>query len=568
MHGDKIELQDMRNADESADANAPLISGREDGHDQAGNEDDATHSGEAHISLRQAGRVVWLVTLSAGISGLLFGYDTGVISATLVSIGTDLGGKHLTTWDKSSITAITSLCALLTAPETGYLADKYGRRAVILLGNLLFILGAIVQAVSSNVAVMIAGRSLVGAAIGYASCATPLYITEMSPARIRGRLVTIQSLFITGGQVLAYLIGWALSHAGSGWRWMVGLGAVPAILQLFLLFRMPETPRWLAKCGKEERARDVITKLYNGLPEDLRQNTVNSVLTSIQAEIEEEGSAAARPDVHGTRYKSSPASFTHTIIRLVYVPANRRALTIACMLQGLQQLCGFNSLMYFSATIFAMVGFNSPIAASLSIALTNFVFTVLAFNYIDTVGRRKILLRSIPFMTLGLAVCGLAFLFVYSSPVDSNHTDVYFWNGSPWPPLLLLSMILYVASYAIGLGCVPWQQSELFPLQVRSLGSGLATATNWSSNFVIGISFLPLMAAIGPTWTFWLYAVICAVGWVGVFKIYPETAGLELEGIGMLLRNGWGVNESTEGFRARQRAAKQKHGEAGIDANG
>jgi MFS transporter, SP family, solute carrier family 2 (myo-inositol transporter), member 13 len=568
MNGDEIELQDMRDVDDNTDANAPLISGREDGNDQTEGEDAPTQYCEARISIRQAGREVWLVTLSAGISGLLFGYDTGVISATLVSIGTDLGEKHLTTWDKSCITAITALCALLTSPETGYLADKYGRRAVILSGNLFFIAGAIVQAVSDNVGVMITGRSLVGAAIGYASCATPLYITEMSPAQMRGRLVTIQSLFITGGQVLAYLIGWALSHTGSGWRWMVGLGAVPAVLQLFLLTRMPETPRWLLKSGKEERARDVLAKIYKGLPEDVRQKTVNSVLTSIQTEIDKEESVAGGLDDQRTRSKSSPTSFTYTIKRLLYIPGNRRALTIACMLQGLQQLCGFNSLMYFSATIFAMVGFNSPISASLSIALTNFLFTVLAFNYIDMVGRRKILLRSIPFMIVGLVVCGTAFLFVYSSPVDSDHTDVYYFNGNPWSPLLMLSMILYVAAYAIGLGCVPWQQSELFPLQVRSLGSGLATATNWSSNFVIGISFLPLMSAIGPTSTFFIYAVICAIGWVGVFKIYPETAGLELEGIGTLLKSGWGVKESIEGFRARQQAAKWKDGEeAEMDAN-
>lgn len=558
MSGEEIELQVMRDADENEDAHAPLISGRDDEHDQLTDGGETTRYGEANISLRNAGRVVWLVTLSAGISGLLFGYDTGVISATLVSIGTDLGGNRLTTWDKSCITAVTSLCALITAPQTGYLADKYGRRSVILLGNLLFILGAVVQAVSTNVAIMIAGRSLVGAAIGYASCATPLYITELSPALMRGRLVTIQSLFITGGQVIAYFVGWGLAYAINGWRWMVGLGAVPAIVQLCLLTQMLETPRWLVKSRHLERARDVLGKVYRGMSEDLRQKTVDSVLASIQAEITEEDEQAGGPRAHEPRSKTPGRNFTYTIKRLLFVPGNRRALTIACMLQGLQQLCGFNSLMYFSATIFAMVGFASPIGASLSIALTNFIFTVFAFNYIDTVGRRKILLRSIPFMMVGLVVCGVAFIFIYTEPVDSDNMPVYHGDGSPFPLMLLLSMILYVASYAIGLGCVPWQQSELFPLQVRSLGSGLATATNWSSNFVIGISFLPLMTAIGAPLTFWLYALICAVGWIGVYQIYPETAGLELEGIGALLKSGWGVKESIESFQARKQARKAK----------
>ena len=514
---------------------------------------------ENHIShLRNAGRVVWLVTLSAGISGLLFGYDTGVISATLVSIGRDLDNHPLTTLDKSLVTAITSFFALLCAPQTGYLADKYGRRFVILVGNLLFITGAIIQAVSTSVWVMVVGRAIVGAAIGYASCATPLYITELSPAQMRGRLVTIQSLFITGGQVLAYIVGWGLSYAANGWRWMVGLGAVPALLQLFLLTRMLETPRWLVKSNYQQRARTVLGQVYAGVPESSRLKTVETVLSSIETEIAKEEGQPGASEVGSAAANPVGANFKHTLQRLLHVPGNRRALTIACMLQGLQQLCGFNSLMYFSATIFAMVGFTSPIGASLSIALTNFVFTVFAFNYIDTVGRRKILLRSIPFMVIGLAVCGVAFLFIYTS----DETHVYYGNGSPWPPLLLLSMILYVAAYAIGLGCVPWQQSELFPLQVRSLGSGLATATNWSSNFVIGISFLPSMAAIGPTLTFWIYALICTIGWVGVYKIYPETAGLELEGIGALLKDGWGVTESIEGFRARKRAGRWKDRDA------
>ena len=561
MSGDEIELQDMHHADEDVDANAPLISGERSPEDGVEEGSERRRHGEAPISLRNAGRVVWLVTLSAGISGLLFGYDTGVISATLVSIGRDLDNRPLTTFDKSLITAITSFGALLTAPETGYLADRYGRRFVILLGNLLFIAGAVIQATSSSVAMMVVGRSLVGAAIGYASCATPLYITELSPAQMRGRLVTIQSLFITGGQVLAYFVGWGLAYSVNGWRWMVGLGAIPAIIQLCLLTQMLETPRWLVKSGNQERARIVLFKIYNGLTSEQRQKSVETVLTSIQTEVAQE-EELFNPSAHSTS-----ANFKHTLHSLLRIPGNRRALTIACMLQALQQLCGFNSLMYFSATIFAMVGFTSPIGASLSIALTNFVFTVFAFNYIDTVGRRKILLRSIPFMVIGLAVCGVAFMFIYKAPMDSDKTHVYYANGSPWPSLLLFSMILYVAAYAIGLGCVPWQQSELFPLQVRGLGSGLATATNWSSNFVIGISFLPLMMAIGPTLTFWLYGLVCAVGWVFVWSIYPETAGLELEGIGALLKEGWGVTQSIEGFRLRKRAAGWKDTEEDDEAD-
>lgn len=205
--------------------------------------------------------------------------------------------------------------------------------------------------------------------------------------------------------------------------------------------------------------------------------------------------------------------------------------------------------MYFSATIFALVGFTSPIGTSLSVALTNFVFTLVAFAFIDTVGRRNILLRSIPFMVLGLLACAVAFMFIHIG--DSQAIDDSGAGG--WSLILLFSMVFYVAAYAVGLGTVPWQQSELFPLRVRPLGSGLATSTNWSSNFIIGMTFLPLMNFLGPSTTFMLYAIVCIIGWFMIWRIYPETAGIELEGIGELLKDGWNVAQSIEGFRERQK---------------
>lgn len=334
---------------------------------------------------------------------------------------------------------------------------------------------------------------------------------------------------------------------------MVGLGAVPALVQLSLMTMMFETPRWLVKTGQENKARVVLQKVYGGFPENERDAVAQSVLASIQTEIAEE----AQTTHSGASYhEGSDSDVLNTVKRLLRIPGSRRALIIACALQALQQLCGFNSLMYFSATIFAMVGFTSPIGASLSIALTNFIFTLVAFNYIDTVGRRKILLRSIPFMIIALGGCSVAFVFLYTAPTSSDQRTVYVIHGEPWPPLLLISMISYVAAYAIGLGCVPWQQSELFPLRVRSVGSGIATATNWTSNFVIGISFLPMMESLGATTTFLMYAVICLIGWVGVWWIYPETAGLELEGVGELLKDGFGVAQSVEDFRERKKKKK------------
>lgn len=206
--------------------------------------------------------------------------------------------------------------------------------------------------------------------------------------------------------------------------------------------------------------------------------------------------------------------------------------------------------MYFSATIFSLVGFTSPTLTSLSVAISNFVFTLVAFVLIDAVGRRRILLHSIPIMIVGLLLAAVGFIFISLppdtnsvNPTSSSQADVSLSERTA-SMLILASIILYVASYALGMGNVPWQQSELFPLNVRSLGSGLASATNWGSNFVVGLTFLPMMEFFTPSWTFAIYALICMAGWMAIFCIYPETKGLSLEEVGALLADGWGVEKS------------------------
>jgi len=546
----------MREEHARAEAHAPLMTGDplEHGAEAQITDTGPRQQGLARTTLRNAGPVVWLLTFSAGISGLLFGYDTGVISSMLVSIKSDLSGRELTTADKSVITAVTSLLALIAAPTTGFFADRYGRRFVILIASVLFTAGALVQAAAMYVWVMVLGRAIVGIAIGLASCATPLYITELAPAELRGRLVTIQSLFITGGQVVAYGVGWLLAHQVSGWRLLVGIGAAPAILQALLITVMYETPRWLVQSTHLARARVVLLKIYGGLSAHDRDRVVNSVLGEIQEEI----AAEAKVNKRYTGSETAWTTFTATWENLTTHPPHRRALTLACMLQAFQQLCGFNSLMYFSATIFQLVGFYNPIKISLIVAGTNFGMTFVAFAFIDFIGRRKMLLISVPFMILGLATCSFAFNFIdlYSkAPIGGEaafHTTTYN-DIDHWGRVLIVALVLYVGAYAIGLGCVPWQQSELFPLRVRSLGSGIATATNWSSNFVIGISFLPMINVLGASMTFATYAAVCVFGWLAVYRLYPETAGLELEGVGELLKDGYGVKESIERFKASKR---------------
>ncbi|KAF7927066.1 hypothetical protein BELL_0113g00090 [Botrytis elliptica] len=529
----------------SSTAEEPLLS-HQHGEEEEENDVDEDVSLLLEKNLSKPGLFVWLLAFSAGITGLLFGYDTGVISSTLISLHTSLG-RPLTTLDKSLITSCTSLFALIISPLSGVLASSLGRKRVVLLADLAFVLGALIQAFTTTVWGMILGRSIVGLAVGAGSFVAPLYISELAPTMWRGRLVVLNVLFITLGQVVAYIVGWAFVEWGSletGWRWMVGLGAVPAAVQILVMLFMPETPRWLVQVGRVDEGRSVLSRVFGkGFQ---MQKVVDEVLKGIEREVREEDEAKRLREM-ARKTKGSEDSWISDAKdsweELIGVGGNRRALTIACLLQGLQQLCGFNSLMYFSATIFTIVGFSSPTLTSLSVALTNFILTCAALMLIDRIGRRRILLISIPIMVIGLLLCSIGFHFMdLPSTLSSTPTTSSSTSTSRIPPLIILTAImLYTAAFALGLGNVPWMQSELFPLSVRSLGSSLSTCTNWSANFIIGLTFLPMMEQLTPTWTFVVYAVVCAVGWWAIWWVYPETKGLGLEEVGLLLRDGWGV---------------------------
>ncbi|KAI6781531.1 Myo-inositol transporter-like protein [Emericellopsis cladophorae] len=521
---------------------APLIPEDQRDHELQSDGDDAeTDAGSiASKANTNPGVFVLVLTFAAGISGLLFGYDTGVISSTLVSIGTSLSNRELTSMDKSIITSSTSLFALILSPLSSVLADKFGRKRVILFADVLFVAGALVQAYSDTVTGMVAGRCVVGAAVGAASFVVPLYIAEVAPASHRGRLVTMNVLFITLGQAVAYIVGWIFSTFGSptsGWRWTVGLGALPAVFQAGLVFFMPETPRWLVKVGRSTAAKSVIQRVNGGAAASTRN--ADAVIREIEVEAREEQEARRFRE----HERAGPWRWLGAWQELLSEGQNRRALAIACLLQGLQQLCGFNSLMYFSATIFTLVGFKNPTLTSLTVAVTNFIFTMVALTLIDRIGRRRILLYSLPFMILGLLLSALGFSFIsLGDTAEASAQDADGSGAGSAATLILVSIMLYVASFALGLGNVPWMQSELFPLAVRSLGSGVSTATNWGCNFIIGLTFLPLMDLLSPSWTFVLYAAICVVGYILVWGIYPETAGLNLEEATALLEHGWGVS--------------------------
>ncbi|KAK7442980.1 hypothetical protein VKT23_015924 [Stygiomarasmius scandens] len=499
---------------------------------------------------------VWILVACSSISGLLFGYDTGVISGALVTIGTDLtnGTAELSDSQKEFITSSTTLGALLGGIVAGILSDYTGRRPVLGIADVIFIGGAIAQAVCHDVWSMIGGRFLIGVGVGLASCIAPLYIQELSPTRLRGRMVVLNVVMITLGQVIAYGIDAGFANVSGGWRWMVGLGAVPAGLQLAFLFFLPESPRVLVRKGNLEAATRIMGKIYAYAKPEEVDLKVKVLQASVQQSI----------DIANT------TTVFQRFWNMLSDGVNRRALILGCGMQAYQQLSGFNTLMYYSATIFKQIGFDQPTAVGLIVSGTNFIFTLVALKWIDQIGRRRIMVWSAPGMVIGLVLAAIAFHFLtrQTNGVLVDNTSY----PQSWSAIVLLSMIIYVASYATGLGNVPWQQGEFFSLEYRGIGTSLSTATNWAANFLIGSTYLSLMAKITPAGAFGFYAGLCFLGWIFVVFCFPETAGLSLEEVRGVFKGanggkgGFGVRESQR-LRKEKRELKRRkvvEGEGGV----
>ncbi|QRG38385.1 hypothetical protein FDK38_002792 [Candidozyma auris] len=485
--------------------------------------------------------LVYLLTLASSISGFMFGYDTGYISAALVNVGTDLSNKILTSGEKELITSATSLGALIGALFGGVGANLFGRKRVLLGSNVFFVVGTIIQLVAKHVWTMIAGRFVLGLGVGVASLIAPLMLSELAPSKYRGRLIVTNCIFITGGQLVAYFINWPLTHVDGGWRVSVGLCMVPAVVQSGFFLYLPDTPRYYVIKGDLERAKQVLRKTHS----DSSEVHVDALLADM---------IQSNSTVPG-----GPVSQIWNSIKLIHSrPANLRALILACGLQGIQQFTGFNSLMYFSATIFKTIGFENATAVSIIIAATNFVFTLVALCIIDFVGRRRILLFAIPGMCIALVICAIAFHFLGVKFGSGDEVVVETTGISGWGIVVILGMVFYVASYAIGIGNSAWTGVELFSdVNVRSVGGMYAAATNWAGSLVIASTFLTMLENITPPGTFALFAALCFVSFLFVLFLLPEVAGLKLEETTKLLEGGFNVRTARKLSKERKRLAKQ-----------
>jgi len=435
-----------------------------------------------------AQQFVYLATGISALGGMLFGYDIGVISGAILFIKKDFS---LSAGMEEIVVSSVLLGSLVGAAVGGILADRFGRRKLLMLAALVFGLGAIAAALAPDTAWLIAARIVAGAAIGIASFVAPLYISEIAPVDIRGKLVSINQLALTSGIVASYLIDYVFADT-QAWRWMFAMAVIPAAAFGFGLIFIPDSPRWLVSHGSAAQARAALTRIR--APEE-----VEDELGRIQHSVGQQQANWAD----------------------LLSPMLRSAMIVGVGLAIAQQITGINTVIYYAPTIFKLAGLSSAsvaILASVGVGVVNVALTVAAMQLIDRVGRRPLLLVSLAGMAASLFVLGLAFALPQAS------------GSLGW--IAVSSLMVYVGSFAIGLGPVFWLVlSEIYPLNIRGRAMSIGTAVNWSVNLIVALTFLTLTQVLGSAATFWLYGFVSVGAWLFAFFLVPETKGKTLEEI-------------------------------------
>ncbi|HJN05117.1 MAG TPA: sugar porter family MFS transporter [Bacteroidales bacterium] len=465
--------------------------------------------------IKRNNKHVYFVATIAAFGGLLFGYDTGVISGALLLIKTQFAepGAHqmlpeLQEW----VVSVVLIGAMIGAIISGKLADKFGRKIIIIVTSIIFIIGSTISGLAPDVTFIIIGRIIIGLAIGVASFTVPLYISEISPKKIRGALVSLNQLAITIGIFASYLVDLGFAETHEGWRWMFIMGVLPAIvLGLGMLF-LPDTPRWLMSHKKDEAARLALEKTTD--PDDI-QNEIDSIKQILLTE---------------SKNKSS--------ISELLQPWLRPALIIGIGIMLFQQFTGINTVIYYAPTIFQIAGFHgdfAPIMATTMVGIVNILFTIVAIWLLDRWGRKPLLYLGLSGMVVALTILGIAF----------NQAEAL---GSSLKWISVGSVAIYIAFFAISLGPIAWLIiSEIYPLRIRGIAMSIATFSNWLFNFIVAKTFLTLTRALtipgteitmadgvqssNPAGAFWLFAIIGIGGLIFTYYYMPETKGQTLEDI-------------------------------------
>jgi SP family arabinose:H+ symporter-like MFS transporter len=442
---------------------------------------------------------LYLVCLVAALGGFLFGFDTAVISGTVSLV------KHDFSLDAVSEGWFVS-CALLGCiigvASSGKLSDKYGRKIILILSAILFLVSALGCMFSNSFTVLILFRLIGGLGIGVASMVSPLYISEFSPSRYRGMMVSLYQLALTIGIVLAYFSNaYLVNHAGGSfdlevtrkvfsaevWRAMLGLGALPAGIFLISLFLVPESPRWLLLNGEKEKATAILVRI--------------------------DGTAAANKEVRD--FEASLDDERSTSLKELFTPVYRKALWIGLLLPFLSQVCGINAVIYYGPKILEQAGFtlNNALGGQVTIGLVNVVFTFVAIFTIDKWGRKPLLYVGIGGAVISLLIIGALFAL-----------------GVTQGPWILIFILSFIACFAFSFGPVCWVVvGEIFPNAIRGKAMALATLSLWVGNFLVGQLTPVMLEGLGSSFTFWVFALCCSPALWITWKLIPETKGKSLE---------------------------------------
>ena len=446
---------------------------------------------------------IWLISLIAALGGLLFGWDWVVIGGAKPFFEKYF---HLTTAAQSGWANSCALIGCLVgALVAGALSDKFGRKRLLIVAAFLFAITSFGNALAPTFTIFIAWRILGGVAIGLASNLSPMYIAEVAPAQMRGRLVSINQLTVVIGILAAQFINWALVrnlpvgasdefiqdswYGQSGWRWMFGLTAIPSMLFFAGMFFVPESPRWLANNGKSDRAKKILEKI-GGV----------------------DYSAVALGEIAATlKHKTAGVNFGDLL-----EPKLRKILLLGIGLAVFQQWCGINVIFNYAEEIFRSAGYDISSVLK-NIAWTgsvNMAFTFVALGVVDRGGRRPLMLFGAACLAIVYTIMG----FCYHAHIQG------------WPMLALV--LAAIASYAMSLAPVTWVViSEIFPNRIRGAAMALVVAALWLACFILTYTFPLLNKVLGPDGTFWLYGAICVLGFVFIFFKLPETKNKSLEQI-------------------------------------
>ncbi|MDT7611613.1 MAG: hypothetical protein QOG96_6116 [Pseudonocardiales bacterium] len=429
------------------------------------------------------------------LGGILWGYDTGVISGAMLYIKNDI---QLSPIVQGMVVSGLLAGAMLGAGLAGKLADSLGRRRLILGAGAVFTLGTLGAALSGTAALLVGFRFVMGVGVGIASVVVPMYLSELAPKEIRGKLTSLMQLLVTVGIFVAYLADYALSGSGA-WRWMIGLGVVPAVLLMVGIYTQPESPRWLVvNKGSADEAEQVLISLRGD----------ERAAAAELAEIQESAAKEAE--------QSEPLR-----LRALTTGRLRPIFVVGMLLVFFQNFVGINTIIYYAPTLLTNVGFvaSGAILANVGIGAVNMLMTLPAMRLIDVAGRRPLLLYG------ALGMCAAMILLAAVNLAGLS-------KGPVLLGITLVGITLYVASFSISWGPVQWVAlPELFPLRIRAAAVGVCVIFNWLFNLIVALVFPSLLDRFGAGANFVFFAVMTALAFLFVTKLMPETKGRSLEAI-------------------------------------